>query len=96
MRRGVLRKGIEKNLILKGKTGVSLTLMFLRFSRPQIRYRLRNCTNTFFIQIPKNQFLHFSKFEFKGVQTGKTGVSATFMFLTFFRPQNKIASLKLC
>ena len=46
----------------------SMTFMFLRFSRPQIRYRLRNFTNTFFIQIPKKQFLHFPKFEFQEAQ----------------------------
>ena len=68
------KKGFCKIFILKGKNGVSLTFMFLRFSRPQ-----NNCTKTFFIQIPKKQFLHFPKFEFQVAQRGKTEVAATFM-----------------
>ena len=145
------KKGFCKILILKGKNGVCMTFMFLRFSRPQIRYRLRNCNNiffikylkpisaffetrisrvtkrvkrgylrrlyfwhflgrkiryhfrnctkTFFIQIRKNQFLHFSKFEPQGAQRvdfkGLIRVSVTLMFLRFSRPQNKIPSLEL-
>ena len=62
------KKGFSKIFILKGKNGVSSTFMFLRFSTPQNKIQSSECTQTFFMQIPKNQFLHFSKFEFQGAE----------------------------
>ena len=57
---------------------------FWDFLDRKIRYYFRNCTKTFLIQIPKNNFLHFSKFEFQGAQRvdfkGLNGVSVIFTF----------------
>ena len=56
---------------------------FWDFLDRETRFRLQNCSRTFFIQIPKNWFLHFSKFEVPGAQRGNTGVSPTFIILHF-------------
>ena len=71
--RGVLRKGFCKILILKGKNGVSNIHVFWDFLDREIRYRLRNCTRTFFIKIPKNLFMHFRNSNFQGHKGVKRG-----------------------